>query len=139
MSLDVETLRSSLALVMSREPLVCRRFFEIRFERHPIVRPLFSRYSAREQEQLLRDAIVAVVDHLEDAPWLAANLAALGQRHVRYGVTREMYDWVGACMLATLAEVAGRDWTPPLEIAWAKAYRSIVALMLPEADGAPPR
>ncbi len=30
----------------------------------------------------------------------------MGAKHLDYGVTNEMYDWVGECLVATLAEVA---------------------------------
>jgi len=82
------------------------------------------------QAEMLTGALVAVVDHLEDAPWLRDTLGALGEKHVGYGVTREMYDWVGASLLATLAEVAGPAWTPEVHAAWAEAYGAIVSLML---------
>jgi hemoglobin-like flavoprotein len=53
----------------------------------------------------------------------------MGAKHVDYGVTTEMYGWVGESLLATLAEVAGADWTPPLAIAWTEAYGAIAGLM----------
>jgi hemoglobin-like flavoprotein len=40
-----------------------------------------------------------------------------------------MYGWVGASLLATLAEVAGADWSPRLEAAWTEAYGAIAGLM----------
>ena len=42
MALNAELLRSSLALVVEREPLITRRFYEILFERYPQVRPVLS-------------------------------------------------------------------------------------------------
>jgi hemoglobin-like flavoprotein len=86
------------------------------------------------QAEMLTGALVAVLDHLEDAPWLVSTLGALGAKHVGYGVTREMYDWVGGCLLATLAEVAGPVWTPELNAAWSEAYGAIASLMLARAD-----
>ena len=70
---------------------------------------------------MLAQALVAVVDHLEDAAWLTSTLGGLGAKHVGYGVTAEMYDWVGDSLLRTLAEVAGGDWTPEHQGAWAEA------------------
>lgn len=137
MSLQVELLRSSFDLVTEREPQLTRRFYDILFARYPSVRSMFSRRSRDKQEQMLQEALVAVLDHLEDAPWLQANLAALGAKHVDYGVTAEMYDWVGDALLATLAEVAGPDWNDQLRDAWAEAYRAIATLMqagVPAAD-----
>jgi hemoglobin-like flavoprotein len=129
MSLDVNLLRSSFALVIERDPTLTHRFYGILFDRYPQAKPLFGRNSAAAQEKMLADALVAVLDHLEDAPWLKSTLSGLGHKHVGYGVTKEMYGWVGASLLATLAEVAADDWTPELEKAWTDAYGAIVGLM----------
>ena len=58
-----------------------------------------------------------------------STLAGLGRKHADYGLTDEMYGWVGGSLLATLAEVAGEAWTPELESAWSDAYGAIAALM----------
>jgi hemoglobin-like flavoprotein len=129
MSLNVDLLRSSFELVLDRQPELTPRFYEILFSRYPQARPLFGRRSQAEQAKMLQEALVAVVDHLEDAGWLESNLKAMGVKHVDYGVTDEMYDWVGDSLLSTIAEVAGDDWTSELEAAWKEAYGAISALM----------
>jgi hemoglobin-like flavoprotein len=129
MPLDAPLLRQSFDLVIAREPELTRRFYEILFARYPPSKSLFSRNGARKQEEMLAGALVAVLDHLEDAAWLETQLAALGQKHVEYGVTAEMYGWVGECLLATLAEVAAEAWTPRLAAEWTEAYGAIAALM----------
>src|SRR6187551_3515377 len=130
MSLDVVALRESFALVVERCPTVTKRFYEIFFERYPQVKPMFGRNSGPAQEKMLTDALVAVLDHVEDAPWLQQTLHGLGAKHVGYGVRDEMYDWVGECLLATLAEVAGEAWTPRVQAAWVGAFGAIRDLML---------
>jgi hemoglobin-like flavoprotein len=129
MALDVPLLRQSFELVLERNPTVTTRFYEILFERYATTRALFRRNAKQVQEAMLAKALVAVMDHLEDAPWLEQTLGALGARHVDYGVTPEMYDWVGDALLSTLAEVAGSDWTPALASNWGEAYGVIVSLM----------
>jgi hemoglobin-like flavoprotein len=129
MSLNVALLRSSFDLVVERQPQLTHRFYEILFDRHPRAKALFGRNTAVAQEKMLTDALVAVMDHLEDAPWLTSTLKGLGAKHKGYGVTDEMYGWVGASLLATLAEVAGQDWTPALATAWTEAYGAIAGLM----------
>jgi hemoglobin-like flavoprotein len=135
MSLDIEALRSSFQLVVERSPNVVHRFYEILFSRYPAVRPLFSRNSAATQEKMLTDALVAVMEHLEDAPWLATQLRALGAKHVGYGVKAEMYPAVGECLVVALQEAAGEHWTPRIERAWLDAFGAISGLML---EGARP-
>jgi hemoglobin-like flavoprotein len=135
MSLDVETLRSSFNLVVERNPEVTMRFYEIFFERYPQVKPLFGKRNAQEvQSKMLTQALVAVLDHIEDSPWLEQQLKALGAKHVSYGVQDEMYGWVGECLLAAMAEVAGADWSPKIEQAWVAAYGAIASLAIAGAE-----
>ncbi|HEV8246601.1 MAG TPA: globin domain-containing protein [Polyangiaceae bacterium] len=143
MSLNVELLRSSFEMVVDRAPNLTQRFYEILFQRYPQTREMFPPTRREKQENMLTQALVAVMDHLEDAPWLVSTLHALGARHVGYGVTNEMYSWVGSSLLSTLREVAGDDWTPELENAWGAAYWAIADLMregarlAAERNGAP--
>ncbi|HZR80500.1 MAG TPA: globin domain-containing protein [Candidatus Binatia bacterium] len=134
MALNADLLRTSFDLVVKRNDHVTGRFYDILFERYPQAKALFRRNSRAEQEKMLAEALAAVLDHLDDASWLGATLVALGRKHVDYGVTTEMYGWVGASLLATLAEVAGPDWTPELESAWTEAYGAISGLMLKGAE-----
>src|SRR5262245_27282034 len=143
MSLNVELLRQSFETVIDRSPHLTHRFYEILFDRYPVTLKMFPLTRRVQQENMLTQALVAVIDHLEDAPWLTQTLRGLGARHVNYGVTDEMYSWVGTTLLATLREVAGDDWTIELESAWSEAFWAIANLMREgarlavEAHGAP--
>ncbi len=130
MSLDVETLRSSFDMIASRCPRITPRFYEILFSRYPEVRPLFSRNAPERQQEMLQQALVAVLDKLEDAPWLTQTLRAMGAKHVGYGVTDSMYPMVAESLLATLAEILGDDCSPQIERAWRDALDAIAGLMI---------
>jgi hemoglobin-like flavoprotein len=134
MSLNVPLLRSSFELVLGREPDLTHRFYEVLFAKYPQVKPLFGKSSGKQQEKMLADALVAVMDHLEDAAWLEQQLGALGAKHAGYGVTDGMYAFVGDALLTTLAQVAAADWTDELAAQWGAAYGAITSLML---KGAP--
>ena len=128
-ALDSQLLRTSFDLVLENQPELTLRFYEILFERYPQVQPLFSRNARANQAQMLQRALLAVMEHIEDTQWLRVTLSAMGKKHVEYGVTEEMYDWVGASLLATLAEAAGPAWTPRVSAAWTEAYGAIASLM----------
>ena len=128
MTLNPDILRSSFELVVDRRPDLTLRFYEILFEKYPQLQRLFSRDRAA-QSKMLAGAIAAVLDHLEDPPWLAQTLGALGAKHVGYGVTDEMYNMVGDALLVTLAEAAGDDWTPPVAAQWTEAFGAIASMM----------
>jgi hemoglobin-like flavoprotein len=130
MALNVELLQSSFELVVDRSPNFTERFYEILFERYPQVLPLFGRNAEKAQQEMLGRALTAVLDHLDDAPWLAQTLSAMGAKHVDYGVTPEMYPWVGDALIRTLAEISGNDWNSSVERAWAEAFAAISELML---------
>lgn len=134
MALNVDLLQSSFELVVDRSPNFTERFYEILFERYPQVRPLFGRNAEKAQHEMLARALTAVLDHLEDAPWLAQTLGAMGTKHSDYGVTAEMYPWVGDALIRTLAEISGDEWNSAIEQAWADAFGAISALMLAGAQ-----
>jgi hemoglobin-like flavoprotein len=129
MSLNVKLLRDSFDLVVERSPNLTRRFYEILFERYPQTQLMFPAARRSRQEGMLTEALVAVLDHLEDAPWLTDTLRALGAKHVDYGVTDEMYGWVGDALLRTLAEVCASEWNAETEAAWSAAFGAIASLM----------
>ncbi|APR81799.1 flavohemoprotein [Minicystis rosea] len=123
-------LRTSFDLILEREPNLTSRFYDNLFSRYPQAKPMFHRSPRATQEKMLAGALVSVLDHLEDAPWLVETLGAMGIKHVEYGVTPEMYPWVGDALVATLAEVAGADWSEELAREWGAAYGAITSLML---------
>jgi len=128
MTLNPDILRASFELVIDRRPDLTIRFYEILFARYPALRPMF-RADRGSQAKMLAAAIAAVLDHLDDAAWLASTLGELGARHNAYGVTAAMYDQVGDALLATLAEVAAEAWTPEVEAQWLLAYSAIATMM----------
>lgn len=130
MTIDADLLRGSFALIAEREPHLTRRFYDNLFTTHPHLRRLFDPRRRGRQEKMLAEALVAVLWHLEEPDWLGSQLGALGAKHVGYGVEPGMYDAVGECLLMTLAEVAGPDWTPPVRAAWTAAFAAIRNLML---------
>jgi hemoglobin-like flavoprotein len=127
--MNVSLLRRSFDMVLERQPLLVRRFYDILFARYPQAQRLFAHTDRVVQERRLSMALVAVMEHLEDAPWFRRTLGALGEKHKGYGVTDEMYGWVGECLLAAMAEAAGPDWTPQLEAEWSAAYGAIAGAM----------
>jgi hemoglobin-like flavoprotein len=130
MALNQALLRSSFEAAVEREGAITSRFYDLLFARYPQVRPLFARNASKAQQEMLQRTLVAVIEHVDDAAWLTSTLGALGKKHVDYGVTKEMYPWVGECLLATLADALGSSWTKETEQAWKEAYGAICSLML---------
>lgn len=49
----------------------------------------------------------------------------LGKRHARYGVTAEMYEFMGEAILYTLDKMLGKDFTPEVKDAWEHVYSGL--------------
>lgn len=126
--MDHDLLMDGLMLADADENLT-PRFYELLFERYPAVRPMFSA-DVRPQAEMLRTAVLAVLEHLDDPAWLTTTLGALGAKHATYGATPEMFDAVAECMVAAMAELGGDGWTPEMTAAWSEALGTVADLML---------
>jgi DNA-binding winged helix-turn-helix (wHTH) protein/hemoglobin-like flavoprotein len=124
-TLDAPALCDSFRLAVERMPALGDRFYEKLFTRHPAVALLFRRNTPRAQSAMFLSTLMSIVDHLEDAPWLAQHLAALGARHADYDITDSMYAWVGSCLIDTLAEGVGPAWNVRTQHAWETAFAAI--------------
>ncbi len=135
MPLDKALLKQSLDLVMASEPHALEHFYGVLFTRHPRALLLFHRRDIEEQQSLLFDALSWCIDHIDDWGELGRYLVPLGEKHLEYGITREMYDWVGDALIDTLAGIAGVVWSDELELSWRKAYAIIANTMLAASEG----
>ena len=126
-------LRDTLEITLARDDSFPVRFYERLFEAHPELRALFHRSSPGALNKMFAQKLVAIVDHLDDAQWLARELAGLAASHTRYGVTAEMYPWVGDALIGTVRDACGAEWTDELERAWIAAYASLVRAILTPA------
>ena len=126
--MDKDLLMDGLLLADADENLTTR-FYEILFDRYPAVRPMFSA-DVRPQAEMLRTAVLAVLEHLDDPEWLTTTLGGLGAKHAEYGATPAMFAAVGECMVAAMAELGGDDWTREMTAAWSEALATVSSLML---------
>jgi hemoglobin-like flavoprotein len=122
-------LEESYELALLRDADFPRLFYDILFRTRPSTRALFKSNSLNAQRTMLSKALLAAIDHLEDDAWLAEHLAPLGKEHLAYGVTPEMYDWVGDALVAAIAEVCDDDWTSAHDSAWRAAYQRLSRAM----------
>lgn len=119
-------LRETLEITLARDDSFPTRFYERLFTAHPEVRPLFHRNSTGAMNKMFAQKLAAIVDRFDDPAWLGRELALLAKSHAHYGVTTEMYPWVGEALIATLREACGPTWTDDAERAWMTAYDALV-------------
>jgi hemoglobin-like flavoprotein len=134
MALNVELLEQSFELVKPKADDFVASFYNNLFTDYPASKPLFEHSNMAAQQQMLKGALVMVVDNLRKPEVLSKSLKGLGARHVKYGALPAHYPLVGNSLLKTLGQYAGTAWTPELEIAWTDAYGAITDLMLEGAD-----
>lgn len=126
----------NLEVVTQNAPDLIARFYATLFERNPQLAALFGRRSAEAQERMLLEAIVAVVDHLEDSAWLNGTLRALGAKHVAYGVRDEMYPMVASALIDSLRSASGDRWDDATAQAWTGALTFVAETMISGARDA---
>ena len=135
MPTPAQVLRRVFQDVFDSDPYLTRSFYELFLGRYPQVQSLFKSNDPKLQGRMLREVLVAIIDHLAvlntlDSEYhLADTLRALGERHVAWGVTPEMYDWFGECLRETVQRAAGEAWTERVDAAFSDAYDAVVALM----------
>lgn len=127
---DARLLRDTLELTLSRDDSFPTRFYDRLFAAHPEVRPMFHRHSPGALRKMFAQKLTVLVDQLEDPDKLGRELAALAASHAGYGVTIEMYAWVGTALIATLREACEDTWTPDAERAWTTTYAAVTQAIL---------
>ena len=123
-------LRDTLELALAKDDGFAARFYHNLFKAHPELQPMFHRSSPGAQQKMFAQKLTAIVDHLDDPHWLDREVVTLASKHLSYGVTEEMYGWVGDALIATLAEVCGDTWTIEAETGWKIAYGSLAGKIL---------
>ena len=105
------------------------QFYERLFELDPMVQQLFAGVDMAEQERKLMAMLAQIVQAIDRPEDLVSSVAALGRRHVHYGVKDADYESVGAALLWTLEQVLGDGFTPDVRAAWAEAYLTVATVM----------
>lgn len=127
-SAQVAELRGMWHLVVPIADEVAQLFYERLFEIDPSLRALFQTDPVVRRRKLM-DALEFIVAHVDRPDDLVPMLAALGQRHVGYGVRADHYAVAGEALLWTLDEGVGALRTTEAREAWVTAYELIVAGM----------
>lgn len=132
-------LQESFELALERDDDFPRLFYDVLFHRHPDIEQMFGergrgRNTPDAQRRMFAQTLIAIVDHIDDEPWLRETLVPMGKEHLAYGVTARMYDHVCDALVTAFAEVVGEDWTPAHERAWRGAYAHIADVMLRGAE-----
>ena len=132
---DAEIVRNSFMSFVADADRVAMDFYNRLFETDPSLREMFAG-DIMNQGRALMDTLATVVDNVDNLPNMRGMLHELGARHSGYGVRADMYDTVGACLLGSIEDAMGADFTPDTAAAWASVFNVIADTMLDGAEGA---
>ncbi len=104
-------------------------FYDRLFELDPQLRQLFAGTDLEALEAKLMRMFGEIVGALDQPGELVAQVAALGRRHMQYGVKDADYESVGAALLWTLEQGLGEAFTPEVREAWTEAYLMVASVM----------
>jgi nitric oxide dioxygenase len=125
---QVTLVKSSFASIGPAVDAVANQFYARLFALDPALRALFQSDMRAQRQRLIR-MLAAIVDELDRPTLIVAEVVALGQRHVGYGVLAEHYAVVEQALLWALAQQLGEDWTEEVATAWRAAYTLLAATM----------
>ena len=131
---QLSELRRSWELVAPMAEEAAQLFYARLFELDPSLRRLFHTDPVVQRRKLI-DALGFIVEHADRPDELQPKLAALGERHVSYGVRPEHYATVGEALMWMLDQGLGALRTPEARDAWVAAYDLVTTLRVGAIDG----
>lgn len=125
-----DLLRESLNYIASRGTEMAQTFYRNLFKSNADIKELFARVDISAQHEMFLAALQYIVMNYENRAALLRTLRELGARHARYGVRPEYFAVFGECMLRTMAQISGRRWSLPIELAWRTAFENVAEIMI---------
>lgn len=105
------------------------KFYQLMFEQHPEIRPLFPQ-SMKNQNAALLSMLDNVINGIEYIDELKEVLIQLGKRHQGFGVQANMYDVFVEIVVEAAKQSSNNTITDEEITAWEHAFRSISDLMI---------
>ncbi len=128
--MDIALLRSSFEAVRPNAEAAAEAFYGTLLNTYPQVRPLFADTDFSQQRKKLMATLSLVVELVDRPDDLLPALDKMGHSHEGYGVTENMYPFVTASLLNTLAGYFGEKWTPEMATTWVEALDVVNARMI---------
>lgn len=129
---EARVLRDLLEDVLATNTDFPAMFYERLFVAHPTLKPLFFRSSPDAQQKMFAQKLMLLIDVIDQPDTLKTELRKVKASHVAYGVTREMYDWVGEALVAAVSDVLGARLTPGQKDALGSGWATMTAIIFDE-------
>ena len=121
--------QASWSTVAANIDALTRQFYEHLFDIDNGATRLFAGVDMAAQREKLARSLAVVIASLDNLEQLVPHIAALGKRHVNYGIEQRHYDSVGDALLWALRDTLGSSFTTELHEAWAEAYTLVASVM----------
>jgi len=125
----IKLIEKSFDKIVKNKDEFINSFYDDLFKLAPEVEYLFENTSKERQGEKLYNALVILVENINDPEALKEILQPLGQEHLNYGTQLAHYPVVGKCLINTLKKFNNEEWSEDIESAWLETYNSVVGLM----------
>ena len=126
---QIDIVRSSWLAIAANLDALTAHFYTFLFEIDASAARLFSGVDMAAQREKLAQSLAVLVKALDDPDQLLPAFAALGKRHVNYGVDHRHFDSVGEALLRAIAATLGDACTRDVHDAWTEVYALVSAVM----------
>ncbi|MHC4210486.1 MAG: PP2C family protein-serine/threonine phosphatase [Planctomycetota bacterium] len=133
---NIELVQRSFDIVSLKADEFTEAFYRNLFGDYPAAQPLFEHVDLVRQRKKLFAMLTLVVSHLKRMDILFPVMEELGQRHIRYGVTSDLYGAFVSSFLKSVGEVAPEHWDRDVADAWQAALDQICDQMIAGAERA---
>ncbi|MEG4634507.1 AAA family ATPase [Microcoleus sp. AR_TQ3_B6] len=130
LTLSIELLERSLALIKPKSEEFVSDFYEILFQESPHIETLFMHTNMEQQKEKLWQSLEVIIENLRKPKLINVFAKGLGATHAKYGVLPEHFPIVANALIQALKAQMGLEWTPETEKAWVDAYTIIQSAMI---------
>jgi len=121
---QIEIIRDSYKRIVPEIERVSGKFYADLFGRVPEVRPLF-RDDVSEQGMRFMSAIGVIVENLDDAAAMDAEVDRLAAGHAAFQIKPAWFREMQEALIDTFAHALGARFTNEVELAWRAAFEQI--------------
>ncbi|MEG4024824.1 response regulator [Microcoleus sp. S13C4] len=130
LTLNIDLLERSLALIKPQSDEFVSNFYEILFKDSSQIKSLFMNTKMAQQKEKLWQSLEIIIENLRKPQLINVFAKGLGATHAKYGVSVEHYPVVANALIQALKAQMGLEWTPKTEKAWVEAYTIIQSAMI---------
>lgn len=125
------TVETSVQSLLAHKQQVIRSFYDRFLEAVPEASRFFGTVDLDRQATMLTMALMVVETHgCEDFPAVQHYLRVLGHRHHILGIPEDMYAYFRECLISSIRDFHGEEWTEQLASDWHSAMDRTKTTML---------